>query len=43
MKDYDPNKEALYFMYCDVKIFMDGQCLKNYQLIVLSGLNIHLG
>ena len=28
MKNYDRNKESSYLKYCDVRIYMDGQCHK---------------
>ena len=36
MKNYNKNNESSYIMYLHEIIHMDGQCLKNYQLIILN-------
>ena len=37
MKIYDKNNESSYIIYMNANIYMDMQCLKNYQLMVLNG------
>ena len=37
MKIYDKNNESSYIIYMEAIIYMDMQCLKNYQLMVLNG------
>ena len=42
MENYDENKESSYIQYLDANGYMVGQCLKNYQKIILNGLKTHL-
>ena len=37
IKDYDKNKESSYILYWDELSYMDGQCHKSFQQIILSG------
>ena len=38
MENYDENKESSYIQYLDANNLLVGQCLKNYQKIILNGL-----
>ena len=42
MENYDKNKESSYLQYWGVNNYMDGQCLKSFQWIILSGRKILL-